>query len=162
MSTVFARRVVATPVRTAAQTWDAIAGLLAPDPGSTARQEIAKAAGVACASIASESIREAPIVVWGGGPRVRVYGLFDEDAITGEDANETALPQPPLQDDWKMSIPCAAEDVAWSNGKLASISDRISARAAGGRVPDDAAQDGATASATKVAAEINLDEFLKS
>ena len=35
--------------------------------------------------------RKPPIVVWGGGPRVRVYCVFDEDAITQDGVNEEAL-----------------------------------------------------------------------
>jgi hypothetical protein len=157
MSTVFARRVASTPVRTAAQTWDVIAAMLAPDADSAERKEIAKAAGVACASIASESIKDAAIVVWGGGPRVRIYGVFDEDAITGDDINEAALPQSPLESDWKMSIPCPPEDVTWSNSKLAALSSRISARSLVEPVADD--EDAKAASAA--AGELNLEEFLK-
>ena len=52
-------------------------------------------AGTACASIASEAPKEAPIVIWGGGPRVRVYCVFDEDAITQDGVNEDALPKSP-------------------------------------------------------------------
>ena len=69
MSTVLARRVASSPVRTAAQTWAKIVEIIAPDPQSTARKELAKAAGVACASISSEATKDAAIVVWGGGPR---------------------------------------------------------------------------------------------
>lgn len=160
MSTVFARRVTSTPVRTAAQTWDIIAALLAPDPASAERKEIARVAGVACSAIASEAIKDAPIVVWGGGPRLRVYGLFDEDAITGEDANEAALPQSPLQGDWKMSLPCPAEDVSWSNTKLAALSSRITARSVEESVKDDEAEE-EVASAAK-SGELNFKEFFKS
>src|SRR5690349_22714321 len=48
-------------------------------PQSAAREELACAAGVACAAIASEATKDAAFVVWGGGPRVRIYNVFDED-----------------------------------------------------------------------------------
>ena len=51
--TVVARRVAASPKRTAAQTWEAIVALIAPESKSAARAELAKAAGVACTSISA-------------------------------------------------------------------------------------------------------------
>jgi hypothetical protein len=157
MSTVLARRVASTPVRTAAQTWARIVEIVAPDPQSAARKELAKAAGVACASIASEAPKEAPIVIWGGGPRVRVYGVFDDDAITQDGINEDVLPKSPTEGDWRMSIPCLPDDVAWSSASLAAASGRISARSVDDEVEND---EPATASASSLS--INLTEFLKS
>lgn len=158
MSTVMARRVAATPIRSAAETWEKIVEVLAPEPESVARKELVKAEGVACASISSEATKDAPIVVWGGGPRVRVYCVFDEDAVTGDGVNEGALPGSPTKGDWKMSIPCPPEDVAWSNHKLATFSSRISARS----LEEDVADDQSEESAGSVSSAINLDEFLKS
>jgi hypothetical protein len=157
MSTVLARRVASTPVRTAVETWARIVEIIAPDPESAARRELAKVAGAACASIASEATKEAPMVIWGGGPRVRVYCVFDEDAITQDGINEDALPKSPTEGDWRMSIPFLAEDVAWSGASLAAVSSRISARS----VDDDVAdEEPLAASATPLS--INLAEFLKS
>jgi len=158
MSTVLARRVASTPVRTAAQTWARIAEILAPDAESAARRELANAAGVACASISSEATKDAPIVVWGGGPRVRIYCIFDEDAITQDGVNEDALPRSPTEGAWQMSIPCQPEDVKWSHAKLASVSSKISARSFDEDVEDD--QPVAAASAPSIG--VNLGEFLKS
>jgi hypothetical protein len=157
MSTVLARRFASTPVRTAAQTWDAIVALIAPDPQSAARKELTKATGVACASIASEAIKDAPIVIWGNGPRVRVYGVFDEDAITQDSVNEGSLPQSPTDGDWQMSIPCQTEDVTWSSNNLA-VSARISARG----VDDELEEEESATADTKSSLSINLSEFLKS
>ena len=157
MSTVLARRVASTPVRTAVETWACIVEIIAPDPESPARKDLAKVAGTACAAIASEATKEAPMVIWGGGPRVRVYCLFDEDAITQDGLNEDALPKSPTEGDWRMSIPFLAEDVAWSGTSLAAASSRISARS----VDDDIAdEEPLAASATPLS--INLAEFLKS
>jgi hypothetical protein len=157
MSTVIARRVASTPLRTASQTWTKIIEILAPDPASTARAELRSAAGVACASISSEATRDAAIVVWGAGPRVRIYCVFDDDAITGDDVNEDVLTRSATDGDWKMSIPCQPEDVSWSSNKLATVSDRISARA-----PDEDVEDDDTDStASTPALTINLGEFFK-
>ncbi len=158
MSTVVARRVASTPTRTAAQTWEKIIQILAPDPDSPAREELAKAAGVACSSISSEAIKEAPIVVWGGGPRVRVYGVFDEDAITGDRVNEDALSKSPTEGDWRMSIPCPPEDAKWSSARLSSVSTRIFARSLKDNVNED--QESTSESSAR-SLSINAEEFLK-
>lgn len=157
MTTVLARRVAATPVRTASQTWARIVEIIAPDPSSEARQELAKAAGVACASISSEVTKDAPIVIWGEGPRVRLYCVFDEGAITQEGVNEDALPKSPTHGDWKMSIPCLPDDVKWSSANLAAVSNRFRARSVEDQVDD---QDGLPAAAAP-AFGINIEEFMK-
>jgi hypothetical protein len=151
------RRVASTPIRTAMETWDKIMEILAPDPESGARKELVSAAGVACAAIASEANKDAGIIIWGGGPRVRVYCVFDEDAITGDGVNEEPLPRSATEGDWKMSIPCPPEDVTWSNSSLAAVSNRISARSLEEDVDEEQSK------STEVSATtINLAEFLKS
>jgi hypothetical protein len=161
MSGVIARRVASTPVRSAAQTWAKITELLAPDPNSPARKDLAAAAGVACSSISSEATGDAAIIVWGNGPRVRVYSVFNEDAITGDGVNEDSLPKTPTEGDWKMSIPCLPEDVQWSGASLAAASERITARSMDEDVDDDD-KDKADSGAAKSAVGINLAEFMKS
>ncbi|MGH8579704.1 MAG: hypothetical protein ACREVK_06115 [Gammaproteobacteria bacterium] len=158
MSTVVARRVASTPKRTAVQTWEKIVEILAPDPNSDARKELAKATGVACASISSEATKDVAIVVWGNGQRVRVYCVFDEDAVTGDGIKEDALSKSPTEGNWKISIPCQPEDVKWNNGKLAAVSSRISARSSEDDLEDDAYQ--SVSSSHSVT--INVEEFLKS
>ena len=88
---------------------------------------------------------------------MRIYCVFDDDAITGDDVNEGPLPRSATDGDWKMSIPCQPEDVAWSSSKLATVSDRVSARA-----PDDDVEDDATSSKTAPSMTINTSEFFKS
>jgi hypothetical protein len=158
MSTVLARRVASTPVRTAAQTWEKIVEIIAPDPQSPARKELAKATGVACASIASEAPKDAAMVVWGGGPRVRVYCVFDDDAITQDGLNEDALPKSPTEGAWQMSIPCLPEDVKWSSESLAAVSNKISVRS----VDEEVADDDSNATTSKSSMSINPAEFLRS
>ncbi len=156
MSAVIARRVASTPLRTASQTWTKIIEILAPDPASAACAELRNTAGVACASISSEATRDAAIVVWGAGPRVRIYCVFDDEAITGDDVNEDALPRSATEGDWQMSIPCQKEDVSWSSSKLATVSDRISARA-----PDEDVEDDTDSRASAPPLTINPGEFFK-
>lgn len=156
MSGVVARRIASTPARTAAETWGKIVDLLAPNPNSAARAELLATSGVACSAISSESTRDDAIVVWGAGPRVRVYCIFGEAAVTREDVNEDALAKPPTDGDWAMSIPCPAEDLGWSQRKLASVSKRVTARAVGEAVPGEASE---SAGARSLA--VNVEEFLR-
>ena len=125
--TVVARRFVSIPERSASATWSAISQLLAPEPDSAAAAELRSIAGVA-ASIISREAMTSPIVVWGAGPRVRIYCLYNNDAIEGDDANETALSFDPTDGDWYMSLPCPAEDLSWVQNTLKSKSKRITAR----------------------------------
>lgn len=134
--TVLARRIRATPFRSANETWDLIVGLLAPK-ASGARDELVRVAGVASSLIASEACVGSPIVVWGSGPRVRLYCLFGDDAITGDDANEQAFSSAPAAGDWSMSLPCPAEDLEWVKAALAKQSSRATARKVGDAVPAD-------------------------
>jgi len=156
MSGIIARRVASTPERTALETWDRIVTLLAPDPESSARAELATAKGVACSSISSEATKGDSIVVRGAGLFVRVYCVFDDDAITGDNVNEDPLIKSPTEGEWSMSIPCLPEDLEWSQAKLSSASKRITARATG----ENVAADNLSAADSQPLA-INLEEFLK-
>jgi hypothetical protein len=115
--TVLARVVRATPFRPAGEAWDVIVALLAPD-GGAARAELMKVAGVATSLIAAETPKDDKIVVWGGGPRVRVSCVYGDDAITGDYANETKLARSPTGGDWRMSLPCPEEDLTWVQAAL--------------------------------------------
>lgn len=159
MSTVVARRVASTPTRSAVQTWAKIVELIAPDPKSPARVELAEAAGVACSSISSEATGDAAIVIWGGGLRVRVYCVFGDDAMTGDNVNESPLPRSPTEDAWRMSIPCPAEDVKWSRNKLATVSTRITIRSDDDDIDVDESKPGSVSASQPFS--INAEEFLK-
>ena len=61
---VVARRIRATPERSASETWQVIVDLLAPDDGS-ARVELMSIEGIASSIISTESPKDSPIVVQG-------------------------------------------------------------------------------------------------
>jgi hypothetical protein len=125
--TVVARKFTSIPERTASATWSAIIQLLAPDSQSEAALELASVAGIASSLISREAMT-ASVVVCGSGPRVRIYCLYNEDAIEGDDANEAALSFNPTSGDWAMSLPCPADDLSWVQGALKAKSNRITAR----------------------------------
>lgn len=156
--TVVSRRVVSTPARSASASWDVIVKLITT-PGSLARQELQGIEGVASCIIAEESLKTDPCVVFGSGPRLRVYCLYNEDAIAGEDANEAALTFTPTEGDWRMSLPCAADDLEWVKKALGERSTHVTAREAGTAVDDPQPSN---ASASSTGAVIDREAFLRS
>jgi hypothetical protein len=128
MSTVASRTFRSTPYRDAAATWEAIVDLLTQGRAGAARTELLAALGTAASTIADQAPKGSPIVVTCDGPRTRIYCLYDEDAVDGSDASEDALGFDPLKGDWRVSLPCSAEDLAWVQNALAPKSTRITAR----------------------------------
>ena len=155
--TVVSRRVVSTPARSASASWDVIVKLVTAE-GSPAREELQRIAGVASCLIAEESLKTDPCVVFGSGPRVRIYCLYNEDAIAGEDANEAALRFTPTEGDWQMSLPCAADDLEWVKKVLSERSTHVTAREVGTAVD----QDPPDACASSTGAVIDREAFLRS
>jgi hypothetical protein len=156
MSTV-ARRIRATPERGASDAWQVIVDLIAPDEGD-ARRELLGIEGIASSIISTESPKDAPMVVRGKGPRVRTYCLYDEEAISGDDANEAALAECPTDGEWSMSLPADAADVSWVRDALAKKSTRVTVRDKSEAVDDgdkQSQQDG------KAEAAINMEAFLR-
>ncbi len=128
MSTVASRTFCSTPQRDAFQTWSAIVDLLTQGKTGAARSELLAVAGVAASVIADQAPKGAAIVVTCDGPRTRIYCLYDDDAIEGSDAKEDALGFDPLKGDWRVSLPCLTEDLAWVEDALKQHSTRITAR----------------------------------
>jgi hypothetical protein len=128
MSTVASRTFKSTPERDAARTWTAIVDLLTQGKTGGARAELLAVAGVAASVIADQAPKQAAITVTCDGPRTRIYCLYDDDAVEGSDANEDSLGFDPLKGDWRVSLPCLADDLAWVQGALKKHSTRITAR----------------------------------
>jgi len=158
MSTVISRRVAATPLRTSSEVWELMCQLLAPDSASLARGVLDRATGVACSSIASEVLKGDAVVVYGSGPRIRLYCLYDEDAMAGEDASEGSLPECPTTGDWRMSIPVPEEDFDWCAKAIKACAPYITVRRCGEEVADDEA----SGQSERATVRINLEEFFKS
>ena len=140
--TIIARTFASIPTRSASETWEAIAALIAPDTNSAARRELDAVAGTACSCIADETLESDPLVVYGSGPRLRVYALYGDAAIEGDAVNESSLSFVPTDGDWHMSIPCLSEDLGWVQRSLKAVSTHVRARAQGEQLAED--RDGAT------------------
>ena len=160
--TAVRRTFVSIPERSATDTWGCIVALIAPDSDSPARGELAAVAGVACSCISDEALADDALVVYGAGPRLRVYALYGDDAVEGERANESALSWVPTDRDWRMSIPCLSDDLAWVQARLARTSTRVSARVLGAAVEGDEEEPGrATATRSDAAPGVDLDAFFR-
>ena len=153
---VVARRIRATPERSASETWQVIADLLAPDRGD-ARIELMSIEGIASSIISTESPKDSPIVVKGDGPRVRIYCMFDDDAVSGDDANESALAECPTAGEWTMSLPVENEDVEWVKTALATKTKKVTVREKSQSVDDTDKQQARSAEPS-----INMEAFLRS
>lgn len=103
-----------------------IIDLLSKD-GSTGRSELVGVSGIASSLIADECLRDSPAVLAGSGPRLRIYCLYDEDAIDRGKANENPLSFDATNGDWHLSLPCSNEDLEWVRSSLAAKSKRITA-----------------------------------
>jgi len=153
--TVIVRRVVAAPVRPASNTWALITDLLAPNRGS-ARTDLQTVSGVASALIASETPKDYPIVIWGEGPRIRIYCLFGEDALAADDKDEDPFANCPTNGDWHLSLPCTEEDLSWVQEELERVANRVSARKLG--EPVEETEDTAR---NQESLQVNKDAFLR-
>lgn len=160
--TVVARTLISVPARAATETWERIVALVAPDVESEARRELAAVAGVACSCIADETLEDDPLVVYGVGPRLLIYALYGDDAVEGESGNESALGWVPTDGDWRMSLPCLADDLTWVQSKLAAVSTRVNAREVGSVVQDGEEKRGQTTPYHGDAAQaIDMDVFFR-
>ena len=161
MSSVVARRIIATPACHASGAWAKMVDLIAPDQNSDARKELESVAGIASSLIAEEAFKDAPAVVRGKGPRVRLYCLYGDDDTSGEDANEATLASVPTEGEWKLSLPCPTDDLAWVQAALKNKSTRITARDLSEPVTDED-EDSQQGNAPAKAVTINRKEFFRS
>jgi hypothetical protein len=156
MTTVISRRIIAIPVRSSSETWKAIVDLLASQSESDARTELLTIIGIASSIISSEIMKDSPVVVYGSGPRIRFYCLYGEEAITGDSSSERPFAFNPTEGDWKMSLPCAEEDLDWVKETLKKYSARITVRDIADPIEDN------QISSAKNSVSIDLESFLRS
>lgn len=160
--TTVSRTIAAIPERSAGDTWDRIVEMIAPDPGSASRTELAAVAGIACSCITDEAIADDALVVHGSGPRLRIYALYGDDAVEGDRANESPLSWVPTEGDWRMSIPCLADDLAWIQAKLARSSTRVTARELGAPNEGDEESDARSPNTHRAATPVvDIDAFFR-
>lgn len=155
--TVVARRIASVPTRLATSTWERVVELIAPR-NEAAQRELASVLGVASSLITREAMKDSPVIVSGKGPRLRLYCVYGDDAITGENVNEAAIPESPAETDtWAVSLPCPSDDLSWIRHALKAQSSRITARDQSEKgLPEDEPTESAATTAS-----INIEEFLR-
>ncbi len=122
--TIVARRIMASPKRTASETWEVIKNLIC-GTNDEASFEFCKVSGIASSLIAEEIFRDYPLVMIGSGPRLKVYCLYGEDALIAEEQNEDSLRWEPTKNNWKVFLPCLDDDLHWFSETLKKKSDRF-------------------------------------
>jgi hypothetical protein len=135
MSTV-ARHFTASPARLSSATWQAISGLICKSDRDAAA-EFAKVGGLASSLINEKFFADNPLVLKNKGPRLRVYCIYGEDAITGEDANESDLTWSPTSDEWQAFLPCSADEYDEMTASLKGKSVKFSIYNIEKGIPDD-------------------------
>lgn len=158
--TLVSRRFVATPERTATETWQAITTLICQDD-SSARQEFEAVNGCGANSIVEEALRNHPLVVRGSGPRLRVYTLHGDDAVGGDDKKEDALSWNPTEGTWKVDLPCTSEDLNWVSKELKNKASHFAAYDIAEGAPDEEStkSESASLSSEPGAFTINPEKF---
>lgn len=159
MATVVKRTFKSTPYRDAHDTWVSIVSLLTNGENASGEDELMSVSGIAASIIAEKSVKDAPIVVTCEGPRTRIVCLYDDDAIDGSDANEEPLAFDALKGNWKLSLPCASDDLGWVESSLKAKSERITARNKDDSVSVAKSED---ANGQQNALEIDVKGFLRS
>lgn len=154
--TVVTRTLAATPGALATETWAKVVELVAPSGASgvaDARAELARVGGVVCSCITDGAIRDDAITVYGSGPRVRIYCLYDDESLDAEQVQDAPLSFVAASGDWRMSVPCVEEDLDWVQRSLANVSERVTARVVGDGVGEEERSLGKTAGAFVVDVE---------
>ena len=157
--TVIARRIIATPARPASEAWSVMVNLLAPDQESNARRELESVSGIASNLIADEAFNGAAAVVYGSGPRIRLYCLYGDKAISADGASESSFAFIPTEGDWLMSLPCPTDDLGWVQEALKQKSTRVTARSMDEDIQNS---DGSEDRKSQQGLEVNMEAFLNS
>lgn len=138
------------------ETWEFITDLLLTHTSSDdPRAEFERIAGVMATVVNMEILREHAMVLMGDGPRVKVYCLYDEEAITGDKARENGISHNPFASgDWTLSVPVPEQDKEWVERALKGAPHVVV------RLPDEEAE--RIKGSDVVEVEIDKEAFLRS
>jgi hypothetical protein len=131
---VITRKFSASPVRTAAHTWDTIVSVITSSD-SVANTCLQSISGIAASIISDGSPKSNPITIIGSGPRLRVYCLYDEEGST-EDANESSLTWKPFEGEWEIYFPVEKDDLEWVTQSLKNKDKRFKTYESGTKIAE--------------------------
>jgi hypothetical protein len=143
------RDIASIPVRSAAETWQAITTLIT-GVGSMDADSLTMAASVMESLIADEHPAAVPIVVKGNGPRLVIYLRYNEDAMEIGKEVDALTWNATGGTDWSMTAPSEAADVAWMNNTLKSRAPRIAIHDVASPPSDDEEGSVTSAAALKI------------
>jgi hypothetical protein len=155
---IVARKFNASPARLSSETWTAIASLVC-DGDKKALTEFAAVTGIGSSLLNDQLFEASPMVVISKGPRLRIYCLYGEDAISGEDANEEPLSWKPTEEEWHAFLPCTVDELKAIKIALKSKSNKFSAYDVEVGLPEDAKDHAESSDAAK--ATIDFAAFKK-
>lgn len=153
---IVARKFNASPARLSSETWKAITTLVC-DSDKKALAEFAAVTGIGSSILNDQLLETNPLVVVSKGPRLRIYCLYGEDAISGEDSDEESLSWKPTNQDWHAFLPCTADELKEVKKALKSKSTKFSAYDIDVGLPEDAKEQMESTDSLK--ASIDFDAF---
>jgi hypothetical protein len=117
------RDVSSIPFRSASETWQRILDLVTGN-GTVDLQQLKDATGGMGSIITDEHPANRAILIEGVGAQLRIYCRYGMKAVE-EGAHVDTLTWNPTAGDWKMHVPCDAENIEWVKKSLAATSPRI-------------------------------------
>lgn len=114
--TVITRNFSASPQRTASEVWTVIIETIAAN-NEKIQNTLKTISGIASSIIADETPESDAITVIGSGPRLRIYCIYGENAISGENS-ESVLSWNIFESEWQIYFPVRKEDLEWTSREL--------------------------------------------
>lgn len=121
---MISRTIRSSPERTSVETWSKISEIVCGQD-SEALKEFDKVSDYASSLIPEEFMKDHPMIIKGAGSQLRIYCLYGEDAVTGDDANEESLSWEITSKEWKVFLPCSKEELGWYEKALAGLSNKF-------------------------------------
>ncbi len=98
------RTIISNPERTSAETWSKILEIICSQ-NKEAENEFKKVIDIVSSLLAEEFMKENPMIMKGAGSQLRIYCLYGEYAMSGEDANEDFLSWDITEKNWTVYLP---------------------------------------------------------
>ena len=121
-----------------------------------AKTQLNSIAGIVSSLIADETPLKDAITIIGNGPRVRLYCLYGDDAISDE-SNESSLSFNPFHGEWEIYFPVHEADLNWVTKALKEKNSRFKTYKTGDKIEDERNDEDKKSNFTQLT--INADKF---
>lgn len=139
---VVTRKFAASPAHSAAEVWAAVVNAIAGD-NAQVKTELSNVVGIAASIIAERTPASFPITIIGTGSRLRIYCLYDDDAVS-EDVHEDAISWNLFESGWQVHFPAEKSDLDWINKILKEKGSHFEAYQTGEKIKGDEDTAGST------------------